>query len=102
MCGMAVLLFDPSRSPGKPGDWSRTVLRSDIRAADHLAPLLGFFDDDLAPFGGRQRHGLGAERGESRFDGGIVETGVNLRVELRDDVSGVPLGAPIPFRKLAS
>src|SRR5262249_42319291 len=60
----------------------------DVGGADHPAPPLGLLDDDLPPFLRRQRHRLGAELGEPRLDVRIIETGIDLSVERRDDVPG--------------
>ena len=67
---------------------SRGSLRLDVGRPDHLAPLLGFVGDELAEVGGRARKRRAAEVGEPRLDLGIGEAGVDLLVELVDDLGG--------------
>ena len=61
-------------------------LRLDVGRTDHLAPLLGIVDDELAEVGGRARKRLHAQFDEPRFERRISEGGVNLRVEDCDDL----------------
>src|SRR5262245_32443868 len=86
MMGFASL--NPSYDGREVGVSASDLLRLDVGAADPLAPLFGYFDDDLTPLRRRQRQRLAAEIGELGFDAGIAQTNVHLGVELRDDVSG--------------
>ena len=67
-------------------------LRLDAGEPDHLAPLLGFVRDELAEVGGRARKHRAAQIGKPRLHLGIGERGVDLPVELVDDLGGRVLG----------
>src|SRR5215831_20076434 len=64
----------------------------DVRRPDHLAPLLGFVDDQLAEVSGRTRKHRAAEVSEPRFHVGIGEASVDLLVEFLDYLSRRGLG----------
>src|SRR5262245_25793327 len=53
---------------------------------DHLAPLLGFVGDQLAKVCGRTGKNHATHVGELRLEFAISESGVDLRVELVDDL----------------
>ena len=64
----------------------------DVGRPDHLAPLLGFVGDELSEVGGRARKHRAAQIGEPRLHLGIGEAGIDLLVELLDDLGGRVLG----------
>src|SRR5262245_59576156 len=64
---------------------SPTSVCLDAGQLDHLAPLLGFFGDELAEVGGRARNHCTAQIGEPCLKLGIGKASVDLRVELVDD-----------------
>src|SRR5215468_3188170 len=59
----------------------RGSLRLDARRLDHLGPLLGLIDDELAERAGTHRHRLAAE---------VSETGLYLRVAAERGPKGDP------------
>src|SRR5262245_32959314 len=61
-------------------------LRLDASELDHLAPLLGLVDDQLAELGRRSRQRRAAEVGEARPHLGVGERRVDLLVELVHDL----------------
>ena|SRR5215471_896094 len=65
---------------------SRRSLNLDAGELDHLGPLLGFVSDELSEFGRRHRHGHAPKVGEPRLKLGVGEDGVDLSVELLDDL----------------
>ena len=68
-------------------------LRLDARELDHLAPFLGFVGDELAEVGGRAAQARVPPRSASRaFILGSARAGVDLLVELVDDLGGRVLG----------
>src|SRR5215470_4319715 len=67
-------------------------LQFDAGELYHLAPLLGFLGDQRAELGRRHRHGNAAQVVEPRFHLGVGKAGVDLFVELVDDVGGRALG----------
>src|SRR5262249_45824749 len=67
------------------------LLRFDIRRADHLGPLLGIFDDELAELGRRVCKRLHAQIGEPRFEHPISKCAINLLSADR----GIPFGVPV-------
>src|SRR5262249_31469054 len=75
----------------------------DVEGADHLAPLLGFFSDELCEVGGRARQRL-AEVSQTDLHLGVGEGRVDLLVELLDDLGWrVPGNADaIPRRRLVA
>src|SRR6516165_11407803 len=66
----------------------RGSVRPDARELDHLGPLLGFVSDELSEFGRRHRHRHAPKLGEPRLKLGVGEDGIDLSVELLDDLSG--------------
>src|SRR5262249_21783563 len=58
----------------------------DARRPDHLAPLLGKFDNEFAELGGRTYKWFCAQFDEPRFECGISKSGINLLIEDRDDL----------------
>src|SRR5262249_45760525 len=60
----------------------------DARELDHLGPLLGFVSDELSEFGRRHRHRHAPKVGKPRLKLGVAEDGIDLSVELLDDLSG--------------
>ena len=64
----------------------RELLRLDVRRSDHLSPFLGFRGDEAAKVGGRARNHCTAQIGEPCLKLGIGEGGVDLVVELVDDL----------------
>src|SRR5438132_1452826 len=60
--------------------------RLDVCRPDHLAPLLGFVSDKAAKVGRRHRHWRASQVSEPRLDLMIGESGVDLLVELLDDL----------------
>src|SRR5205807_9570817 len=61
-------------------------VRLDTRELHHLAPLLDFIGDELAKIGGRARKHRAAQVGKPCLKLGIGEGGVDLVVELVDDL----------------
>src|SRR3981081_2032669 len=70
----------------------RPRLRHDVARRDHLGPLFGFFGDELAEVGGRERKPRAAEVGKPRLERGIGESPVDLLVELVNDPGRRVLG----------
>src|SRR5262249_441571 len=64
----------------------RRSLRLDARELHHLAPLLGLICDELSKVGGRERKHIATDVGKLRLQLGIGERGVDLPVELVDDL----------------
>src|SRR5262249_1988724 len=60
----------------------------DARKLDHLGPLFGFLDDELAELGGRADKRCASEVGEPRLHRGIGESRIDLFVECVDDLGG--------------
>src|ERR1700736_561832 len=70
------------------GDISGSPLVSlEAGRADHLAPLRGIIGDELAKLGRGHGRRLSSHIGKSRVELGVCETGINLAVELVDDVA---------------
>src|SRR6516225_9846121 len=61
-------------------------VRLDAGELDHLGPLLGLVDNQLAEVGGRTDERCATQIGEPRLDLMIGETGVDLLVDLLDDL----------------
>src|SRR5262249_22759611 len=57
----------------------------DVSGPDHLAPLLGLFDDDLLELGRRHGHWHTAELGKTRLDLLVREARVYFFVERDND-----------------
>src|SRR5262245_58512894 len=83
-------------------DSESASLRLDVGCFDHLAPLLGLGGNELCKVAGRARKSSATEFGQPRLDLGIGKAGVDLGVELVDDLSRrVPGRAdPIPLARL--
>src|SRR5262245_56484912 len=61
------------------------LLDFDVRRPDHLAPLLGFGDDESSEIGGRARKRRRTQIGEPRFYLGFAKRKVYFLVQLIDD-----------------
>src|SRR5262245_24436976 len=61
-------------------------LRLDVRELHHLAPFLGFLGDQLAELDRRSWQGRTAEVSEAGLHLRVVESRVDLLVELLDDL----------------
>jgi hypothetical protein len=72
------------------------------RELHHLGPLLGFICDEFTEVGGRARKRREAQFRKPRRYLGVGERGIDLLVELVDDLDGVFLGTPTPSHTLAS
>src|SRR5262249_47295952 len=68
-------------------------IRLDVGSPDHFRPLLGFINDQLAEIGGRAGRRGAPHVDESRLDLWVRQPGVDLPVELVDD-----LGRRVPGR----
>jgi hypothetical protein len=66
--------------------------RLDVCRTDHLGPLLGLLGNVFAKVGGRANKGRASQVGEPCLDPGIGETGIDLLVEIRDDLCKRILG----------
>src|SRR5260370_30290221 len=73
-----------------------TLLRLDVRKFYHLAPLLGFVDDELGKVGSRKRQRREPEIRKARLHLGIGEARVDFPVELLDDLGGGAFWRPHP------
>jgi len=60
--------------------------RLDVGGPDHLGPFVGFLGDQLFKAGGRAGEHHTAQVGELSLQLGIGETGIDLLVELVDDL----------------
>ena len=67
-------------------DSGSASFRLDIEGPDDVAPLLRFVGDELAEVGGRTDERCATQIGEPRLHLGIGESGVDLVVELLDDL----------------
>src|SRR5262245_8924782 len=70
----------------------RRSLRLDIGCSDHLAPLVGRVGDEVCEFSGCQLHRLKAQAHKARFNIGFDDDGVDILVELFDNLGGSALG----------
>src|SRR5215831_15994791 len=61
-------------------------VRLDVEGPDDVAPLLGFFGDELSKVSGRTREHRAAQVSETGLYLGVVESHVDLLVELVDDL----------------
>src|SRR6266550_9494859 len=61
-------------------------LRLDVGIPDHVAPLLGVVDNELAKLGGREREHVATQISKPRLDLRISKASVDLLVELVDDL----------------
>src|SRR5262249_47594709 len=78
---------DPKRSSKRSGSLSDitqrgALLRLDVGRTDHLGPFLRFVGDQLPKFDGRERENGAIEMGDPGLDRGIGEAGIDLLVEL--------------------
>jgi hypothetical protein len=64
------------------------IIRLDSRKLDHPGPLIGLLRHELSELGGRLKENRGPQLGELRLELGIAEPGIDLPVELLDDLSG--------------
>src|SRR5215475_950562 len=67
-------------------------LRLDVRKLDHLGPLFDFRSVELSIVGRRERKHGAAQVRKPRLRLGIDEAGIDLPVELINDVGGRSLG----------
>src|SRR5262245_33270933 len=79
-------------------------LRLDVGRADHLAPLLSLFGDELAEVGGRHRHRRAAQVEQPGLHLRVVESRVDLLVELADDLGrrGLRYAEAVPITPLVA
>src|SRR5262245_3800255 len=86
----------------RPG--SRGSLRLHARELDHLGPLLGFLRNEFPEIGGRAWKHSATKVGKARLDFGIVESRVDLLIELVNNLGRrVPGNAnAIPRCRLAA
>src|SRR5215467_136205 len=77
-------------------------LRFDVGGPDHLAPFLGFFGDQLAELGRRSRQRRAAEVSETGLHLRVVESRVDLLIELVDDLGrrGLRYAEAVPITPL--
>src|SRR5437660_2781733 len=70
------------------GPWYavRKSVQLNAREFDYLGPLLGLVRDEPAEIGGRAGKHCSAQVGEPRLHPGVGESGVDLLVELLDDL----------------
>src|SRR5262245_32431083 len=82
----------------------RELLRLDIGGPDHLAPFLGFVGDQLAELGRRPRQRRAAEVSETGLHLRVVESRVDLLVELVDDLGrrGLRYAEAVPIIPLVA
>src|SRR5262249_55982246 len=66
--------------------WPPALLSFDASCPNHLAPLLGKFDNEFAELGGRTCKWFCAHFDEPRFECGISKSSINLLIEDRDDL----------------
>src|SRR5262249_42377434 len=79
-------------------------LRLDVGGPDHLAPFLGFFGDQLAELGRRSRQRRAAEVSETGLHLRVVESRVDLLIELVDDLGrrGLRYAEAVPITPLVA
>src|SRR5262249_24216943 len=66
--------------------WTCRSLWLDVGSPDHLAPFLGFFDDELSEVDRAHRHRHMAYLSHPRLDRGVDEAGINLTIERLDNL----------------
>src|SRR5262245_39929361 len=71
-----------------PPNLMHESLRLDVGGPDHLGPFLGFLRDKFAELGGRARQRRTTHLAKARLELGIGERGIDLLVELPNDLSG--------------
>src|SRR5262249_11720302 len=76
-----------ARGSVSQADNGAASFRLDVRRPDHLGPLLGFLGDELAEVSGRPREHGATQVGEACLHRWIGEGGVDLAIELVDDLS---------------
>src|SRR5262245_47004747 len=81
----------------QPSQGMNGSLRLDVGRPDDLAPLLSLLSDESSKGGGRHRHCHVTEVRKVRLDLGIGESGVNLLIELVDDLGRRAFGCADPF-----
>jgi hypothetical protein len=69
-------------------------LRLDVGCPDHFTPFLGLPDDEVSEVSGRTREYLTAEISQPRLHLRIGQSGVDLLIELVDDIGRRVLGCP--------
>ena len=77
------------------------LLRLRAGCLDHLAPLLGLVGNHLAEVGRRACHHVRAEFDDALRDLGIGKAGIDLAVELVDDLSRRVARYPAPYQDSA-
>src|SRR5262245_25908117 len=83
--------FDPIRTSGaiptrNVNSHVVSLLRLDVGRADHLGPLLGFVSDEFPKLYGREREPVATQIAKPRLDLRVGEAGVDLLIELVDDL----------------
>jgi hypothetical protein len=63
------------------------LIRPDICRSDHFGPFLGVVADERAELGCRHRDRSAAQLREPLFDVRVGEAGIDLAVELADDLA---------------
>src|SRR5229473_2093004 len=107
----------PATSPEVVFQWSSEIERCggfdllwlDTGRADQPAPLVSFAGDELTEFGRRARKGRAAKIGQSCLQFGVGDGGVDLLVELVDDIrrrvvrraNALPAARLVPRHKFA-
>ena len=79
-------------------------VRLDACELDHLGPLLDFVGDELFKVGGRTREHRGSQVGEAFLHVGIGKSGIDLLVELLNNLRrrGFGYDDPIPSSRLVA
>src|SRR5215813_11123748 len=89
--------------------WALWSVRLDVRGPDHLAPLLGVVDNELAKLGGRGCIGLQAQIDEPRLElragerliHQLIEDGDDLRRRVRRRADSLPTARLVARHKFA-
>src|SRR5262249_22411374 len=85
------------RLTGDYGMWARPpLLRLDVGRPDHLGPLLSFVGNELSKVGERTCEHRTSQVGEALVHVGIGESGIDLLVELLDNLCGRGFGHDYP------
>ena len=79
-------------------EWGPGSVRLDACELDHLGPFLDFVGDELFKVGGGTREHRGSQVGEAFLHVGIGKSGIDLLVELLDNLRGRGFGHddPVP------